>query len=41
MENWNAKADPLKVLEDVKLEYYERVLKPHADKKILENGDIT
>lgn len=37
---WDTKSDPLKILEDVKLEYYDRVLRPHADKKIEENGDI-
>lgn len=38
--SWDLKANALKVLEDVKLEYYRRVLAPHADKKIIENGDI-
>lgn len=38
--NWDYKSDALKVLEDVKLEFYRRVLAPHADKKIIKNGDI-
>ena len=37
---WEEKSDVLKVLEDVKLEYYRKVLAPHADKKIEQNGDI-
>jgi hypothetical protein len=39
--NWDYKSDALKVLEDVKLEFYRRILVPYADKKIKENGDIT
>jgi len=38
--NWDVKSDALKILEDVKLEYYRRVLAPHADLKIKINGDI-
>ena len=38
--DWDRMADALKVLEDVKLEFFKRVLTPHADKKIIENGDI-
>jgi len=37
---WTIKAKPLKILSDIDKEYYERVLKPYADKKIKENGDI-
>jgi hypothetical protein len=38
--DWEHKSDALKVLEDVKLEFYRKVLAPHADEKIKENGDI-
>ena len=38
--DWDWMANGLKVLEDVKLEFYRRVLAPHADKKIEEKGDI-
>lgn len=38
--NWEHKSDALKVLEDVKLEYFFRILTPHADEKIKENGDV-
>jgi len=34
------KAEALKVLEAVKLEYYRRVLAPYEDEKIKEEGDI-
>lgn len=37
---WYDKADALKVLEDVKLQYYEDVLKPHAELKKQKNGDV-
>jgi len=38
--SWTVKAKPLKILSDIDKEYYERVLRPYADKKIKENGDI-
>ena len=38
--NWFTKSMPLKILEDVKLEWFDRILKPHSKKKIEENGDI-
>ena len=38
--DWDYKSTPLKILEDVKLEYYRKILAPYADKKIEENGDI-
>jgi hypothetical protein len=37
---WDDMSDALKVLEDVKLEYYRRVMVPYTDKKIAENGDV-
>jgi len=37
---WTIKAKPLKILSDLDKEYYERILKPHSDKKIKENGVI-
>ena len=40
IDEWDYKAKALKVLEDVKLEYYDKILKPHAKKKIKKNGDI-
>jgi len=38
--SWTYKAKSLKILSDVDKEYYERILKPYADKKIKENGPI-
>ena len=38
--DWDWMSNGLKVLEDVKLEFYRRILAPHADKKIKEKGDI-
>jgi len=38
--SWTIKAKPLKILSDIDKEYYQRILKPHADKKIMENGAI-
>lgn len=38
--SWGVKSEALKILEDVKSEYYRRILTPHAIKKIKENGDI-
>jgi hypothetical protein len=38
--DWEFMSDALKVLEDVKLEFYRKVLAPYADKKIDENGDV-
>jgi len=37
---WSVKSVPLKILEDVKLEWFDRILKPHSKKKIEEHGDI-
>ena len=38
--DWEIKSDALKVLEDTKLEFFYRVLVPHSDVKIKENGDV-
>ena len=38
--DWANKSDALKVLEDVKLQYYDDVLRPHANIKREMNGDI-
>lgn len=38
--SWYEKADALKVLEDVKLEYFDKVLKPHGKIKQEINGDV-
>lgn len=38
--SWEHMSNGLKVLEDVKLEYYRRVIAPYSDKKIEQNGDV-
>jgi len=38
--SWTVKAKPLKILADIRLEYYRQILAPYADKKIEENGAI-
>ena len=38
--DWDFMANSLKVLEDVKLEFFRKVMTPYADGKIMENGDI-
>ena len=40
ISDWDIMSNSLKVLEDVKLEFFRRVIAPHADGKIIENGDI-
>ena len=38
--SWEIMSDALKVLEDVKLEFYRKVMVPYANGKIEVNGDI-
>lgn len=38
--DWDIMSNALKVLEDVKLEFFRKVMTPYADGKIIENGDI-
>lgn len=40
VQSWEIMSNALKVLEDVKLEFFNNVMKPYSEKKIEENGDV-
>ena len=37
---WSGKMDAIKVLEGVKLEIYDKIIRPHEKKARKENGDV-
>ena len=38
--DWEQKSDALKILSDITLEYYRRIIAPYSDIKIEQNGDV-